>query len=219
MYSNVPWSLDSILRKCLDPDPANRYARAADLAEDLCRFLQDLPLKHARAAASANACECGSAATRGLAVPLRSRWSGLSCSSGWETCSGSPRITCAQLRLGCTAPPFKPHLTRPSYCSTPRAGPPSTWPGGSRTARAFDLWSGRARRLDARELVTRLPARDRDTLREEMAEMVLLVARARVYRAEQSHDERARERTLQGGHRLARPCRVVRPAPRGGAVR
>lgn len=43
----VPWSLESIVRKCLDPEPSRRHARARDLAEDLKRFLEDLPLKHA----------------------------------------------------------------------------------------------------------------------------------------------------------------------------
>ncbi len=43
----VPWSLESIAGKCLAPDPTKRYQRAEDLAEDLRRFLADLPLKHA----------------------------------------------------------------------------------------------------------------------------------------------------------------------------
>ena len=41
----VPWSLDAIVAKCLDPDPARRHLRAGDLAEDLRRFLDDQPLK------------------------------------------------------------------------------------------------------------------------------------------------------------------------------
>jgi serine/threonine protein kinase/Tfp pilus assembly protein PilF len=43
----VPWSLAALVAKCLDPDPDRRYARARELAEDLRRFLEDLPLKHA----------------------------------------------------------------------------------------------------------------------------------------------------------------------------
>lgn len=43
--SRVPWSLDSIVAKCLDPDPERRYARAGDLADDLNRFLDDRPLR------------------------------------------------------------------------------------------------------------------------------------------------------------------------------
>jgi serine/threonine protein kinase/Flp pilus assembly protein TadD len=44
---DVPWDLESILRKCLDPDPARRYQRAEEFAEDLRRFLTDRPLKFA----------------------------------------------------------------------------------------------------------------------------------------------------------------------------
>jgi serine/threonine protein kinase/lipoprotein NlpI len=44
---DVSWSLESIVRKCLAPDPANRYQQANHLAEDLTRFLQDRPLAHA----------------------------------------------------------------------------------------------------------------------------------------------------------------------------
>jgi serine/threonine protein kinase/tetratricopeptide (TPR) repeat protein len=44
---DVPWGLESICRKCLAPDPARRYQRAEDLAEDLRRFLEDRPLRHA----------------------------------------------------------------------------------------------------------------------------------------------------------------------------
>lgn len=45
--SDVPWGLESIVRKCLQPDPAQRYQRASELAEDLDRFLDDQPLRHA----------------------------------------------------------------------------------------------------------------------------------------------------------------------------
>jgi serine/threonine protein kinase/lipoprotein NlpI len=44
---DVPWSLESILRKCLDNDPGRRYQDAAALADDLNRFLDDRPLRHA----------------------------------------------------------------------------------------------------------------------------------------------------------------------------
>jgi serine/threonine protein kinase/Tfp pilus assembly protein PilF len=42
----VPWSLDALVAKCLDLDPARRYSRAGDLAEDLRRFLEHRPMKH-----------------------------------------------------------------------------------------------------------------------------------------------------------------------------
>jgi serine/threonine protein kinase/Tfp pilus assembly protein PilF len=42
----IPWSLDALVAKCLSFDPGRRYQRARDLAEDLRRFLENLPMKH-----------------------------------------------------------------------------------------------------------------------------------------------------------------------------
>jgi serine/threonine protein kinase/tetratricopeptide (TPR) repeat protein len=44
---DLPWTLESILRKCLMPDPAQRYQQASHLAIDLRRFLEDQPLRFA----------------------------------------------------------------------------------------------------------------------------------------------------------------------------
>lgn len=43
----VPPSLDAVVGKCLDPNPDRRYDSAGELAEDLRRFLDDLPMRHA----------------------------------------------------------------------------------------------------------------------------------------------------------------------------
>jgi serine/threonine protein kinase/Flp pilus assembly protein TadD len=45
--AEVPWGLESVIRKCLDPDPARRYQEADQLAEDLRRLLDDWPLRYA----------------------------------------------------------------------------------------------------------------------------------------------------------------------------
>ncbi|HEV3445834.1 MAG TPA: tetratricopeptide repeat protein, partial [Gemmataceae bacterium] len=44
---DVPWSLESIARKCLAPNPADRYQHAEQVAEDLRRYLEDRPLRYA----------------------------------------------------------------------------------------------------------------------------------------------------------------------------
>src|SRR5262249_41467553 len=44
---DVPWSLESIARKCLAPTQEQRYQQAQQMAEDLKRFLEDQPLKYA----------------------------------------------------------------------------------------------------------------------------------------------------------------------------
>ena len=43
----ISWGMDSIIRMCLAPDPAGRYQRADQLADDLRRMLEDRPLRHA----------------------------------------------------------------------------------------------------------------------------------------------------------------------------
>src|SRR5262249_46619210 len=45
--TDVPWGLESIVRRCLDPDPGRRYERAEQLAEDLRCLLEDRPLRYA----------------------------------------------------------------------------------------------------------------------------------------------------------------------------
>jgi serine/threonine protein kinase/tetratricopeptide (TPR) repeat protein len=44
---DIPWGLESIARKCLDPDPGRRYQQADHLADDLRRLLEERPLRHA----------------------------------------------------------------------------------------------------------------------------------------------------------------------------
>jgi serine/threonine protein kinase/Flp pilus assembly protein TadD len=45
--SDVPWGLESVVRKCLAPDPAQRYQQAEHLADDLRRYLEDRPFRYA----------------------------------------------------------------------------------------------------------------------------------------------------------------------------
>jgi serine/threonine protein kinase/tetratricopeptide (TPR) repeat protein len=47
LRATTPWSLESIVRKCLAADAAARYQHAGDLAEDLRCVLEDRPLRHA----------------------------------------------------------------------------------------------------------------------------------------------------------------------------
>ena len=47
-HPEVPDALEAVVRRCLQPDPAHRYACAADLAADLQAVADDLPLRFAR---------------------------------------------------------------------------------------------------------------------------------------------------------------------------
>ncbi len=47
----LPLDLETIVLKAMEPEPAARYATAADLAEDLRRFLTDRPIRARRASA------------------------------------------------------------------------------------------------------------------------------------------------------------------------
>jgi eukaryotic-like serine/threonine-protein kinase len=44
---DISWGLESVVRKCLAPDPAHRYQQADHLAADLRRLLEDRPLRYA----------------------------------------------------------------------------------------------------------------------------------------------------------------------------
>jgi serine/threonine protein kinase/Flp pilus assembly protein TadD len=44
---DVPWGMESIIRKCLHPDPERRYQEAAQVAEDLRGLLENRALRHA----------------------------------------------------------------------------------------------------------------------------------------------------------------------------
>ncbi|MBX6312088.1 MAG: tetratricopeptide repeat protein, partial [Isosphaeraceae bacterium] len=198
----VSWGLDSILRQCLDPDPDRRYARAGDLAEDLRRLLDDLPLKHApepslreRAAKWLRRHpECRSAGTvGGLAAALILGFGVLAYSIADRLEVASARVRRSvfrgafhkcQLLLNTTSGPIESHLPRGIALA-------------NQMLEAYGV--GRADDWTAGPLVRRLSAAERADLLEEMSELVLLRARARIVLADRSGDEGRRRRALREG--------------------
>jgi serine/threonine protein kinase/Flp pilus assembly protein TadD len=97
--SDVPWGLESIVRKCLHPDPTQRYQRADHLADDLRALLEHRSLPHApelsrreqlgkwarrhpRLTATAQAAAVAAVLLGGLATGLAAAL------SGWEKTQG-----------------------------------------------------------------------------------------------------------------------------------
>jgi eukaryotic-like serine/threonine-protein kinase len=49
-HPEIPAALETVIRRCLEPEPADRYQRASQLAADLQAVADDLPLPHTREA-------------------------------------------------------------------------------------------------------------------------------------------------------------------------
>jgi serine/threonine protein kinase/Flp pilus assembly protein TadD len=198
---DVPWGLESIVRKCLMPDPGRRYQRAEDLAEDLRRFLADLPLKHApelslreraakwlrrhprlassgsvgTAAAVVLLCTLGAlAAARGHLVQARDE---LEASQAQDRRRDFEALALKALRLGNT----RDDLRAPA-------------PEGPDVIRAALALYGAAERDDWQEQPAwrRLDDESRRRLAEDVRELLLLLAWARTYQ-ERSSPESLRE--------------------------
>jgi serine/threonine protein kinase/tetratricopeptide (TPR) repeat protein len=183
--AQVPWSLESVLRLCLDPRPGRRYQSASELAEDLRLSLDDLPLKHApelslreRAAKWARRhprlCSVSSVGVLTLVVAI-----GLG-SAVWSLLAFKEASTArfrhaafqrvfneCQLLLNTSSGPSE-HLER----------------GVAKAGAALDVYQVQhAGDWRAGPLVRGLPKSERESLLEEMSELVQLRARAIVYLA------------------------------------
>jgi serine/threonine protein kinase/Tfp pilus assembly protein PilF len=197
--SLAPWSLDAILRKCLDSDPDRRYARAGDLAKDLRRFLDDRPLafapepslreraakwarRHPRASSSTSVALVAMILIAGLVGvgfllvdTLRSY------SARHRLAEFQMAFNECQLLLNTTSGPAE-HLGR----------------GLARARSALGDYEI-LRRDDwaTRDAVRRLAPGEREALREQAAELVLLAARAQVYLAERLGSEPDQREALE----------------------
>lgn len=177
----APWSLDAILRKCLDPDPARRYARANDLAEDLRCFLDDLPLKHVRepslrerlgkwARRNPRAMSSTSIATVALVLIL-------ACSAASWATLGHLESASARLKLSAFGETF-----RRCQLLLNTGGPSGHLEGGIALARRAldDYGVNRPGDWLAGPSARGLSPDQKVSLREDIAELALLLARAEV---------------------------------------
>lgn len=184
----VPWSLESILSKCLEPDPDRRYGSAGELAEDLRLFLDDMPLKHApepslreRAQKWARRHPRASSASSVGVVAL-----GLVLGLGVLTWSLSNHLATSSARLRREA--FRSDFNECQLLLNTVSGPVDHLSQGialaDKVTRDYKVYG----RKDWAEgsLVRRLSPGDQQSLREEMSELVQLQARASVLLAQAS---------------------------------
>ena len=184
---SVPRDLDAVVRKALHPDPERRHARAGDLAEDLRRFLGDLPLLHAAeptirgrvvkwARRNPRATGASTVGLVGLALII-----GLSAA----TWSVSRHLNQASARLRLKA--FEARFPECQFLLNTGGGPSDGLVRGIALARevlgqaGIDLNADTDARAGPAGWFDLLGAEDRREVRRDVAELILLVARARVY--------------------------------------
>jgi len=195
----VPWSLDAVVGKCLASDPAARYARARDLAEDLARFLDDLPNRHApepspreRFAkwARRNPRLCGTTPVASLAVLLLA---GLCVLIGLMHANVQGLSTRLKLQV------FRNDFAQCRFLLNVTGGPAEHLDRGLALARkTIDQQRiGRDGRWRSDSWAFGLTPKEQGDLREQTAELILLDARARVHRASLNGSEADRAKALE----------------------
>ena len=180
--------LESILARCLDPEPDRRYQGAAEMAEDLRRYLDDLPLRHARDRSPrerANkwlrrhpgARSAGFVATVAAGALVALGMMAYKVADGLEVASA--QVARADARRD---------FDRSTLLLNTQSSEPKHRAMGVKLAEAalarYDV--GGHRELRA---ARRLPAAERRSLREELAEIALLRARAAAQGARASSPE------------------------------
>ena len=198
-HPGVPWSLDSIVRKCLDHHPSRRYARARDMADDLNRFLDDRPLRHApepspreRLAkwARRNPRLCGTTTVAGLAALLIFSLGGL---------IGLLHNNMQNLSTRLKLQVFRDDFIECRFLLNLASGPAEHLDRGVEKAqRVLDQqWIDRSGDWRADSWVRRLTVRERAEVGEQTAELILMEARARVFLAGRSGTEADRRQALE----------------------
>jgi serine/threonine protein kinase/Tfp pilus assembly protein PilF len=196
----VPWSLDAIVAKALDPNPDRRYRSAGELAEDLRRFLDDLPLRftrepslretvvkwarrHPRASSTSTIIPVAASLLLALGVIV------------WGQ-AGHLRHVAARLNLRL----FRESFQECQFLLNTASGGDLTGhlrQGVEKAQAAIDRYAVAGRgNWDQSFWVASLAPDERSTLRQDLTELVILQARARVTIAEKEGNEDDRRRAL-----------------------
>ena len=188
---SVPWGLDAIVRKSLEPDPLRRYQRARDLAEDLSRFSEDRPLHYVAEPslrerfgkwARRNPRLCG-----GVSIAIFSLMLILSFGSLIGILHSNMRQLSTRLKLQV----FHDDLTQCRFLLNIVSGP------AEHLQRGIDLAE---KTLDQQQINSEgrwnkgswpkgLTEREQAKVGEETSELILMEARAKVYLAGRKHSE------------------------------
>ncbi len=197
--ARVPWSLDAIVAKCLAHDPAQRFARARHLADDLNRFLDDLPMKHTREPspretiakwARRNPRLCGNSSIAGCAALLILSLGGLI-----GMFHGNMLNLAARLKLQT----FRENLNECRFLLNVTGGPAEHLERGlARAEKTLD-----AQRVDrdgswrADSWVRRLTAAEQSAVAAQTAELILAASRVKSEMASRSGTRKDKAEALQ----------------------
>lgn len=211
---SIPPSLDAIVMKALRPDPAQRYARAGEMAEDLQRFLDDRPNAFAPEPSLKERCKkwyrrhpkvrgAGPVAALACAVLL------IGAGIAW-----SIHLSAESAKASLQRTAFREDFMQCQLLLNTSSGLASHRKEGIARANALlKLYgvNGDTKWLES-PMVTRLPAEDRLTLKEDISELMLLLARARVKQVEKS-TEPIRRKVLGEAITLLNRAELTDPKP------
>ncbi len=213
----VPRGLDAIVARCLDPEPSRRYRSAGELAEDLRRFLDDLPLKFApETSARERLAKWARRHPRASSIwtiaPLATALTLTIAAVAW-TQSGHLREVAARLNLRRFREAF--HECQFLLNTSGSGGLDDHLRRGVDRAHALVDRFGVGRRGDWSRgyWVASLAPGERDDLRRDLAELILLEARARVRLAGSSGGEDERRRALEWAVAWLDRAEALDPAP------
>lgn len=213
----VSWGLDSILKKCLDPEADRRYARAGDFAEDLRRYLDDLPLRHApepsareRLAkfARRNPKLAGSSSVAAISIVLI-----LSLLTAVWFIADNLASASARLKFQRFQDDFRESQLLMNTAGGPRSHLARGIESAERSLREFEI-DREEISWDRHPIGRRLNPIERRTLREELAELILLDERARVLLSSNQRESVRRAALERAVRRLERAERID-PEPSG----
>ena len=213
----VPADLDAVIRKCLDPDPERRHARAGDLAEDLRRFLDDQPLKYTSepslqgrlakwARRNPRATGASTVGLVGMAVVLSL------CVVAWSVTHHMTHIS-ARLKLN----GFETRFAECQFLLNTVGGPAESL--GRGITLADDALAEAGVTLQTKHDQTSggwleiLPPSDQKEIRDDLAELILLVARARVYLADRTYSQAARRQAINTAIAWLDRAEIIDPTP------